>query len=165
MKLAAALAEEALRALGTESEAIARAGGGRGLLGAVKGISPEVRGGGKMQYSLRLPDDAGPLAKVMHYGVQPAFLAKSITNAQESFKELHNITPDKLVAAGFSPGDAHQIYRKAKGRMVGRTAGEAVSWALYPLSIANPALHYPVVGGGAFLAPGVGEALGKKFSG
>lgn len=165
MKLASAMTAEALRVLEAESGAIARAAGpGTGLSGVLSHLSPQVRPGRAWQYSLKAPEGSGPVMKLMHYGVQPAMLGKTISDTAGNIRELRSITPEHLVRAGLSPVEAEKVYRKARGRVLGHAAGDAASWALYPLSIANPVLHYPLVGAGSVFSPRLGEMMGRQLA-
>lgn len=161
MKLASALAEEAVRLLRQESGPLARAVGHSSFFEA---LSPHVPAGKTHQYTLKLPDNAGRMARVMHYGVQPMFLGKTIADTKSHIDDLKAIRPEKLEAAGLDPEVASHLYRTARNRVLGRAAGDAVSWGLYPLAISNPAIHYPVVVGGAFVAPRLGEYAAKQLS-
>lgn len=161
MKLAAALAEEAIRILRQESGPLARAVSRPSLF---ETFSPHMPAGKTHQYTLKLPNDSGRLARVMHYGVQPMFLGKTIADTKSHLDDLKTVRPEKLEAAGLDPETANHLYRTARNRVLGRAAGDAVSWGLYPLSIANPAIHYPAVVGGAFLAPRLGEYAAKQLS-
>jgi hypothetical protein len=171
-KIASALSSATVGALAREasvmsraSEAVAgpfaRAGGVSGFLG---NLSPEVENGRQLRYSLKLPHGAGTVAKVMHYGVQPLILGKNIVDVAHSVGDLKKISPDKLIAAGIEPNEAERLYREAKGSVVGKAVGDAAAWSLYPLSIKNTMLHYPIVAGGAMAAPRMGEYLGKQLS-
>jgi hypothetical protein len=155
----------AIKALEEEASVVARTGSrSRGLVGLLRGAAPEVRGGGPFQYTLRLPHDAGTFQKVLHYGAQPMLLGKAVMDTKENIDALRAIAPKKLIASGFTPEEAATVYQKTKGRVFGRAAGDAASWALYPLSIANPALHFPVVLGGSIGAPILGETIGRNLS-
>jgi hypothetical protein len=159
------MSELAIKALGEESAMLASAAGrGHGLTGLMHSMSPDIHGGAPFHYSLRLPPSAGTVQKVMHYGVQPALLGKAVVDTKENIGDLQTIAPEKLVSSGFTPTEAAAIYRQAKGRVLGRAAGDAASWALYPLSVANPALHFPLVLGGSVAAPHLGETIGRKLS-
>lgn len=169
MKLAQALISQAAKALTAKSvlSSGARVGANiGGLPGLLHSISPEMHvPGSAVQYSLKLPSSAGTLMKVVHFGVQPALLAKGVADTVENVKGLSTVKPENLRAVGISSEDAEKIYSRAKARVYGRAAGDAASWALYPLAIANPMLHYPAVLGGSIAAPHIGEAAGLALSG
>jgi len=134
------------------------------LSDVMRSIAPEIHGGKSMAYTLKLPPKSGPLMQFVHYGVQPAVLIKNVFDTKKSINTLHDMSPDKLQQMGFSKDESDKMYKKQRGAVAGKLVGDAASWALYPLALKNPLLHYPVTVGGGVLAPRLGEWLGKAVS-
>lgn len=115
-----------------------------------------------MSYSLALERDAGPFTKFMHYAVAPGLLAVNAYSDVKQLNAANSVTPQKLIASGFTPQEAAVTAAKIKRVAKARAIGDAVAWAAYPLSFRNKALHYGTAVASVF-APNVFAAAAKKF--
>lgn len=131
---------------------------------ALRAIAPDLPKGKNFAYTLRLPESSGAIPTLIHYGVQPAILVKNIFDTKKDVDTLHKMAPEKLQQMGFSSEEAGKIYRRQRGAVAGRAIGNLASWGLYPLSMRNSLLHYPITVGGSLAAPRIGESIGKATS-
>jgi hypothetical protein len=132
---------------------------GRGIMKLLKPTAGEPA----FKYTLKLHPGAKTWEKVIHYGAAPLLAANAALDVK-AVREAYSVTPEELQGVGLSPTEALAAQRQIRGAAVGRTAGDAAAWAVYPASFATPLLHHAVTLGSNFALPPLGAHIGKSLA-
>lgn len=154
----AGLASSAAKLIGGEERAMETAG-----RAAIRGLEHSgVKQHKAIEYTLKLDKEAPEWQKVLHYGVTPVQAYHSIKTDVKGVQRAKQLDPESESGVKLNPNEKKYLKQKAVRRAYGNLAGNAASWALFPLQFRSlPASIAFGVGTGIGL-PMAGAALGER---